>query len=249
MTARVVVDDIPQLALTCAAAFESTAAEVLARRERFVIALPGGSVASAFCPQLAALAIDWTRTDIFWIDERAVPSDHTESNYALAWRLLLAPARVPPARIHRMPGELPDLAQAARRAADELRAVAGDPPHIDLVLAGVGEDGHVASLFPGGADVRPLASATARSAMPDIPVIPIYDAPKPPSRRLTLTLPVLASAGLLIVAAFGASKAAVMREALRTNGAATPIAELLRRARSPLVLLDREAGLSLAGSR
>ena len=237
MRLRTVVDDIPQLALTCAAAFESTAAEVLARRERFVIALPGGSVASAFCPVLATLAVDWTRIDVFWIDERAVPPDHPDSNYALALRLLLAPARVPPTRIHRMPGELPDLDQAARRAADELHAVAGNPPHLDLVLTGVGEDGHIASLFPG----RPEGRADSKSTTP---VIPIYDSPKPPARRLTLTLPVLASAGLVIVGAFSASKAAIMRDALHTRGALTPIAELLGRARSPLVLLDREAGLS-----
>jgi 6-phosphogluconolactonase len=237
MTLRTFADDIPQLASTCAAAFQSTAAEVLARRERFVIALPGGSVASAFCPGLATLALDWTRIDVFWTDERAVPPDHPESNYALALRLLLEPARVPPARVHRMRGELPDLDQAARRAADELHAVAGNPPHLDLVLLGVGEDGHVASLFPGS----PEGLAGSK---PNTPVIPVYDSPKPPARRLTLTLPVLASAGLVIVGAFGASKASVMREALHARGAATPIAELLGRARSPLVLLDREAGLS-----
>jgi 6-phosphogluconolactonase len=237
MTVRPVIDDLPQLALTYAAAFESTAAEVLARRERFIIALPGGSVASAFCPVMATLALDWTRIDIFWIDERAVPPDHPDSNYALALRLLLAPARVPSTRIHRMLGELPDLDQAARRAVDELQAVAGAPPHLDLVLTGVGEDGHVASLFPG----RPEARGDSK---PQAPVIPIYESPKPPARRLTLTLPVLANAGVLIVGAFGASKAAVMRDALNSSDAVTPIAELLRRARSAVVLLDREAGLS-----
>ena len=80
------------------------------------MALPGGSVASAFFPKLAALAVDWTRIEIFWIDERAVPPDHPDSNFALASKLLLVPARVPGARIHRMYGELPDLEQAARRA-------------------------------------------------------------------------------------------------------------------------------------
>jgi 6-phosphogluconolactonase len=237
MTVRAVIDELPQLALTCAAEFESTAAEVLARRERFVIALPGGSVATAFFPVLATLGVDWSRIDVFWIDERAVPPDHPDSNYAVALRLLLAPARVPPARIHRMPGELPDLDQAARRAVDELHAVAGDPPHLDLVLTGVGEDGHVASLFPG----RPEARSDSKR---QTPVIPIYDSPKPPARRLTLTLPVLADAGLLIVGAFGASKAPVVRDALDTRDAETPIATLLRRARSTVVLLDREAGLS-----
>ncbi len=87
-----------------------------------------------FFPSLATLAVDWTRVDFFWIDERAVPPDHPDSNYWLASRLLLVPARVPVARIHRMHGELPELDQAARRAADELRSIAGDPPLLDLVL-------------------------------------------------------------------------------------------------------------------
>jgi 6-phosphogluconolactonase len=255
MTPRVVIGDLPELRKTLANEFQTHAVEVIARREKFIVALPGGSVAAAFFPALAALAIDWTRIDIFWIDERAVPPDHPDSNFALASRLLLVPARVPAARVHRMYGELPDLAQAARRATDDLKLIAGDPPHIDFVLAGVGEDGHVASIFPNrpgdqadsstglSAEAR-SAKVEARSAKVDGPVIPVYDAPKPPPRRLTLTLPVLARAGLVVVAALGASKAAAMRAALHDTGAKTPAAELLRSASSSLVLLDRDAGLS-----
>jgi 6-phosphogluconolactonase len=231
MTKRAVVDDMSTLQRTFAQEFDTQAAEVIARRGRFIIGLPGGSVASAFFPALAALRVDWTRIEIFWIDERAVPPEHPDSNYGVASRLLLGPARVPAACIHRMHGELPELEQAARRAADELRSIAGDPPRLDLALVGVGEDGHVASIFPG-------LSATAD------PVIAVYNSPKPPSRRLTLTLPVLASAGLVVVAAFGESKAAVMREALGDRRASTPVAALLGAASSSLVLLDREAGLS-----
>lgn len=237
MKPRVVIDDLPQLQREFAKEFETHAAEVIARRGKCIVALPGGSVASTLLPVLAALAVDWTRIEIFWIDERAVPSDHPESNYALASRLLLMPARVPLARIHRMHGELPDLDQAARRASDDLKSIAGDPPQIDLALVGVGDDGHVASLFTG-------LSAEARTAKADGPVIAVYDSPKPPARRLTLTLPVLANAGFVIVAAFGKSKAAAMRGALGPTDAVTPIAELLRRAPSSLVLLDRDAGLS-----
>ena len=231
MTPRVIVAPLPEIHAAFAKAFESHASEVIARREKFIIALPGGSAARTFLPVLAGLNVDWTRVEIFWIDERAVPPDHPESNYALAARLLLGPARVPHNRIHRMFGELPDLDSAARRAADELKSIAGDPPHLDLALVGVGEDGHVASIFKNRADHHG-------------PVEPVYDAPKPPARRLTLTLPVLAGAGLVVVAAFGSSKADVMRAALSRSDAVTPIAELLRRADSPLVLLDPDAGLS-----
>lgn len=232
--ARVFVDDLIQLRLMFAKAFETQAMEVIARREKCIIALPGGSVASAFFPTLATLAVDWTHIEVFWIDERAVPPEHPDSNAGLASRLLLVPAHVPPERIHRMHGELPDLDQAARRATDELKSIAGDPPHVDLAIVGVGDDGHVASIFAGSAGLQPCPQ----------PVIAVYDSPRPPARRLTLTLSVLANAGLVIVAALGASKAEVMRAALNQSDTATPVAQLLRRATSSLVLLDRAAGLS-----
>ena len=133
-----------------------------------------------------------------------------------------------------MQGELPELEQAARRASDELRSIAGDPPRLDLALVGVGEDGHVASIFGGVSEDgrRPNAG----------PVIAVYDAPKPPPRRLTLTLPVLADAGIVVVAAFGASKAEAMRE--RSAHAIGRRLQGSSRRVSSLVLLDREAGLS-----
>jgi 6-phosphogluconolactonase len=239
---RVVTDDVAVLQRVFAADFTEKAAEIIARRGKFVVALPGGSVATTFLPVLAGIAVDWAHIDLFWIDERAVPPDHPESNYGIASRLLLTPARVPLDRIHRMQGELPELEQAARRASDELRSVAGDPPRLDLALVGVGEDGHVASIFSSRPSARADSSTEARSAKAD-PVIAVHDAPKPPPRRLTMTLPVLARAGIVVVAAFGASKAKAMRDAIDQRDG-TPVARLLRGASSSLVLLDREAGLS-----
>ena len=239
----VVLDEIARLQRRFAEEFQRQASDLIARRDRFIVALPGGSVASTFFPTLTDLAVDWSRVDLFWIDERAVPPEHADSNYALASRLFLTRARVPAARVHRMLGELPDLDQAARRASDELRSVAGDPPRLDLALVGVGDDGHIASLFPSRPGTRAGSPAEGGRSGADEPVIAVHDAPKPPARRLTLTLPVLAGARRVIVGAFGRSKAAAMRRAF-TESDATPIAELLRRARSVLVLLDREAGLS-----
>jgi len=240
MTARRgVTDDAAVLQRAFADEFTAQAAEIIARRGRFIVALPGGSVAITFLPVLAGLTVDWAHIDLFWIDERAVPPDHPDSNYGIASRLLLTPARVPASRIHRMYGELPELEQAARRASDELKSVAGDPPRLDLALVGVGADGHVASIFPS-------LSAEARGAKADAPldpVIAVHDAPKPPPRRLTMTLPVLANAGIVVVAAFGAAKAEAMRDAIGASDR-TPVARLLRDARSSLLLLDREAGLS-----
>jgi 6-phosphogluconolactonase len=243
MSRRVVVGDLAELQRTLGMEFEARASDIIGRRGKCIVALTGGSVAPAFFPTLARVTVDWTRVEIFWIDERAVPPDHPDSNYALALRLLLVPARVPAERVHRMPGELPDLAQAARRASDELKSIAGDPPHLDLALLGVGEDGHIASIFnvnSGGANV---GSGGAGLQSCHDPVFPVYDSPKRPSRRLSLSFPVLSSAGLVIVIALGVAKATVMRTALDESGS-TPIAELLRRAPASLVLLDRDAALS-----
>jgi len=78
MIPRVVIGDLPELQNVLAKECEKQAAEVIARREKFIVALPGGSVATAFFPTLAALAIDWSRVELFWIDERAVPPDHPD---------------------------------------------------------------------------------------------------------------------------------------------------------------------------
>jgi 6-phosphogluconolactonase len=236
MTAEVIVQETAALQGRLAAEFEKVARSAIARRGACVVAIPGGSVATTFFPALSNTGVDWSRTDFFWTDERGVPPEDPESNYALASKLWLTPARVPPSRIHRMHGEERDLEAAARAAAQELVEVAGDPPQLDVALLGVGEDGHVASIFAGHEISQGF-------------VAPVYEAPKPPSRRLTLTLSVLANAGRVIVAALGPSKAAVIRDALELNDRATPLAALLGRSPGPLILLDRSAAMLLKTQR
>ena len=245
--ATVVVDALPGLRRAVAKEFAEQARRAIAGRGRFLVALPGGSVADHFFPTLAVLHLDWSRMEFFWIDERAVLPDDPESNYARASTLWLTPAGVSASQIHRMRGEDPDLGRAARSAEEELIAVAGNPPRLDLVLAGAGEDGHVASIFPGGAGLPPprKASADRRSlgegGHPCPLVAAVYDSPKPPPRRLTLTMPVLARAERVVIAALGQSKAKAIREALKDKDSATPLAHLLRVARSSIVFLDNAA--------
>jgi 6-phosphogluconolactonase len=231
---QIVIGAIEDLQREVVQEFEACAAEAIASRDRFAVAIPGGSVATTFFPALAASAVDWTCTDVFWTDERGVPPDDEASNYAVASRLLLGPARVPADRIHRMEGELPDLSVAATKAAATLATVAGKPARLDLVLLGVGEDGHIASIFSAH-----LAESASLAETRDQLVAPVHDAPKPPPDRLTLTLSVLVNARRVIVAAFGASKSAALREAI-DGVVATPVAEVLRHAGSVLVLTDRE---------
>ena len=213
-----------------AADLEPRAREALAERDRFAIAIPGGSVATTCFPRLAAVPLDWSRAEIFWVDERAVPPDHADSNHRLARALWLEPAGVPAGRIHRMPVEAVDLDRAAREYAETLTAVVGDPPRLDYVLLGVGPDGHVASLFPGH-------PALAREG----PVLAIEDAPAPLPRRLSLSLPVLTRARRLAIVAFGAAKAPVVREALEMPDSPLPVARVARESRRCLFILDRAA--------
>lgn len=134
-----------------------------------------------------------------------MPVADLASNYGLARELWLDPAAVPPDRIHRLESDAADLDAAAARAELDLVRCLGRPPRLDVVLLGVGADGHVCSLFPGHAlldeEQKWIGVETA--------------APAPPPRRLTLRLPALAAAELIVVAAFGDTKAGVVHAALR----------------------------------
>lgn len=194
------------------------------------LAVPGGSVAEQFFPALTAAALDWAFVHLFWCDERAVPPDHPDSNYRIAAEQLLGRAPIPERNVHRMKAESGDLERAAVEYEEELRNVAGARARVDIALVGVGPDGHVCSLFPS----HPALEEQTRR------VLPIYDSPKPPPRRLTLTLPALAGA-FVAIAAFGESKTAVIREAVENPLSALPVARVARHAKHALFLLDSAA--------
>jgi 6-phosphogluconolactonase len=238
MIAEVLVADAATLAERLAAECEAEGRRALAARGRFTIALPGGSVAQHFFPRLARVPLDWSAVEFFWVDERAVAPWHPESNYGAARGVWLEAAGVPAARIHRMPADASDPASAAQRYEDELFRIVGAPLRLDLVLLGAGPDGHVASLFPH----HPLLREEERS------VAFVSDAPKPPPQRMTLTMPVLCSAGRVIVAALGESKAAALRDALERADSNLPVAIVARRSARPLFLVDAAAA-SLIGRR
>lgn len=202
-------------------------------------ALSGGRIAGPFFdalvkldqagpgPRLAELPVHF-----FFADERCVPPDHAGSNFALARARLFTPLGLAAARVHRLRGEL-DPAQAAVEAERELRAVvsaAGALPALDLVILGLGEDGHVASLFPGA----PAAVTESRAVY--VPAV----GPKPPPQRLTLTYAALAAARAVWVLVSGHGKAAALAESLRPAGA-TPLARVLREQTRVTVFTDLPA--------
>ncbi|MCA1561487.1 MAG: 6-phosphogluconolactonase [Acidobacteria bacterium] len=236
MTPEILVDTAESLAETFAVRFTETAGRAIAERGQFSLALPGGSVAATFFPRLARVQVDWSRVSFFWGDERAVPPTHPDSNYAVAERVWLRPAAVPATQIHRMPADAADLEGAADAHAEELVRVLGSPPALDLALLGMGPDGHVCSLFPD----HPLLQENRRW------VAAIVDSPKPPPRRLTLTLPVLAAARQVVLVATGAAKAEAVRSMLRDPDSRLPAAIVLRAAGDRgVVLLDQAAAVGI----
>lgn len=194
------------------------------QRPHFV-ALSGGRGARLFfeaaAGQARAGAISLSLVHFFWADERCVPPDDPESNFRLANELLLSPLAVNPQQVHRIRGELEPALAAAEAQAEILRVVPLDPagqrPILDLVLLGMGEDGHVASLFPGEALGMAGSAAIYRAVF----------APKPPSRRVTLCLPALAAARQVWVLITGPGKEAALAESLSPTGQ-TPLAQLVK---------------------
>lgn len=189
----------------------------------FACGLTGGSTAMLFLPALREAAVDWSRITLYWGDERAVPPDSPESNYNLAEQMLLRPLHGRAPAAVRMEGEHPDLAEAARRYAEAL------PPALDLIILGVGDDGHVCSLFPGH---RALLEDTAR-------VVVVTDSPKPPPVRLTLTLPYLLRSRHIWVVAVGERKRALLQRAVQQKDTSTPIDLVLAQGRDVVVFTDQ----------
>lgn len=231
MALQTIVDKPSNLPGRLGSLFEDEARRALGAGGRFSVALPGGSVGTTFFPRLGRAGVDWSRTEFFWGDERALPPSDPESNFGLARSLWLEPARVPAERIHRMEADAPDPEGAARAYSETMVRLLGSPPRLDFVLLGVGPDGHVCSLFPG----HPLLREEGRW------VALVTDSPKPPPRRLTLTLPVLAAAELVVVAALGRGKAGILKEALEKADSALPLAMVTRRARRAVFFMDDDA--------
>jgi 6-phosphogluconolactonase len=218
------------LAERFATVFERAARDAIAARGRFACAVAGGSVAEAFLPRLAGAAVDWPRLHVFFADERAVPLDHPDSNAGLARRLWLDHVSVEPAHVHLLYQPGLELDQAAVRAECDLVSTLGAPPRLDLVLLGMGSDGHVCSLFPGHPALRERRF-----------VLAVHDSPKPPPERLTLGLAALAQAAEICVAAFGAEKAAAVQQALEAPASALPVALAVRSGPRVRFLLDPAA--------
>jgi 6-phosphogluconolactonase len=197
----VVVPDARSLARRAAERIVETVREAVAERGRCAVALAGGATPRATYEVLGtsalAAALPWGAVSWYFGDERAVPPDHPESNYRAARETLFANRPETLERVYRMPAEAADLELAARAYGELL------PDPLDLILLGIGEDGHTASLFPGSPI---LGERSARVA--------VVTGPKPPNPRLTITPPVIETARALLVLVSGAGKAEALARAL-----------------------------------
>ncbi len=215
--------------------FELTAQRAVAAHGRFSCALPGGSVAMTFFPALVGAAVEWPLVDVFWCDERAVPPSDPESNYGLALRLWLRHVDVTVTRVHPIRADHADLDGAATEYDAELVSTLGNPPRLDLVVLGMGPDGHVCSLFPGHAAL----SERERAA------VAVRDAPKSPRSRITITLPVLAAAADLYLVALGTEKAEAVRETLEKTSSPMPAALAIHSGPRVVCMFDHDAASAL----
>ena len=243
---HVVFDTADELAEQVAARFVRTVSAAIEAKGRAAVALTAGSIMEKVWSALASAAaeLDWSSVDVFWGDERFVPSDSSDRNDGPAEKLLFAQAPFSAAHRFSMPpagGEFgDDLAAAAAGYADTLRARrrpsdTGEVPNFDVVLLGVGPDGHCCSLFPDHPSARDLSA----------PVIAVRDSPKPPPLRLSLSFDGLNAADEIWLVVSGTGKADAVAAALGGADREHVPSAGARGRQTTLWLLDAEAAAEL----
>jgi 6-phosphogluconolactonase len=231
MTVLIVVSTASELARPAAEWLELEVTRAIAGRGACAVCLAGGRTPEPVYRELAsASSIDWTRVHVFFGDERAVPPDHPDSNYFMVNRVLLSRVPVPAGQVHRMEAERSDRDAAAREYERAL------PPQLDILVLGMGPDGHTASLFPGS------AALDERQRL----VVPVIGA-KPPAERLTITPPVIEAARRVAVIATGEDKATMVARAI--EGPLAPKDVPVQLARRGTWFLDQAAAGRLTAGR
>lgn len=239
--------DAQELVRAAATLFVTIGRQAIRERARFLVALSGGSTPKALYAILASEAfatqLDWSKVHFLFGDERAVPPTDGDSNFALANTLLFTPLNIPPAHIHRMRGEAqPETAAIEyEELLRRLTATAPGPwPVLDLVLLGMGEDGHTASLFPGTAAL----GEQSRWVVPGL-------SPQGTKSRITLTLGVINHASVILFLVTGQKKANVIRRILQSRADvidAYPAARVVPESGRLMWYLDRAAASELTVS-
>lgn len=232
-------DDPESLASAAASAWLDEIETANRKGKQHFVALSGGRITLKFfalvVEQAEERAASFNRVHFFWADERCVPPTDAESNFHMAQALLFAPLKILESQIHRVRGE--DSPETAAKAAEmEICRIApldqAGQPVLDLIFLGLGEDGHVASLFPGEPDDVSTSRAVYRAVM---------NSPKPPPQRVTLGFQAIAAANKVWMLASGAGKTSALEESLSPGGV-TPFARILRIRAQTRVFTDIETG-------
>lgn len=237
MTRLTTCPDAETVAQRAAAHIERQLRQACEARGVAHLALSGGTTPGRCYELLGTDAEDLQGVEVWFADERCVGPNDEESNYKLAVETLLERAQIPPERVHRMVGELGPEAGAhsyAQELTHNLVPASSDEaqiPVFDLIVLGIGPDGHVASLFPGAATL---------DAGPQAVCLGVHDSPKPPPERITLSLAVLQAARECLLLATGASKADAISAMLAEPSRHVP-ASLLRRERLTVIADDAAA--------
>jgi len=241
--------DIESLSRAAAESIVGHMAESLQTRDEYSIVLSGGSTPQCLYSLLATDArlrdrIHWERVHFFWGDERHVPPGHPDSNYLMAYNMLLSQAPIPLTNIHRVRSEDADAEKAAADYELEIRSFfktqAGEMPRFDFVLLGMGADGHTASLFPGTSALKETKRLVLANWVEKFHTF-----------RLTLTAPVLNSAACILFLVAGKDKADAVKAILEGNFQADRYpALLIEPSGGELIwLLDRSAASRLTLNR
>src|SRR5512146_1760453 len=230
--------DARELSRVGAAEFEHAARNAVQARDRFTVSLSGGSTPRGLYSQLArnAQKLPWNKIYLFWGDERHVPPDDKDSNYRMVRETLLSRAPIPPDHVFRLPTEQSDAAQVAEEYEQTIRDFfalkAGELPRFDLVLLGLGPDGHTASLFPGSGALQERSRLVAANWVQKLG-----------QYRLTLTAPVINNAAEVIFLVSGGEKTAALQSVLYSDAPAERFpAKLIQPVKGRLIwLVDRAA--------
>lgn len=213
-----ILPDATSLITAAAEHFVSTARSAIAKRGVFYVALAGGSTPKGLYEKLASSPyieqIDWARVHLFFGDERCVPATHDDSNFKMARQAMIDLIPIPAENVHRMPTESGDAADVAVRYADTMKTVMDGAP-FDLVLLGLGPDGHIASLFPETPALEVTDTLTASL------YVEKFD-----SWRVTITYPVINAARQVIVFIAGEAKAAIVKDITSDAVSGLPVQRL-----------------------
>jgi 6-phosphogluconolactonase len=231
-----VFDNSDQLVESAIEKWTEIADDAIKQRGLFTVALSGGSTPVKLYKELSGTDLKWDKTHIFIVDERFVPFDHSDSNYRMINETLLSNINIPKHNIHPVPIEKGSSDESARSYEGDLLSFfnlsSGGIPVFDLVLLGLGDDGHTASLFPGSSALTEKDHLAVSATSPD----------KSRHERITITFPVINSSRNVVFLVTGSNKAEVVKDVLENETSNLPAAFVRLHTGKLFFLLDWQAG-------